>query len=156
MTKILATLALTVFFTTGVMASTTGTLILNGTVPQLLSIEVTPEPIASNLPLDTTQTETKVATINEVSNSNTGYSVAISSDNQGALVHETETSSAINYTLRYDGNTVDLASGDSYSFPSAGSVDANKDVDISYTGVDHAQLIEGDYGDTVTFTISAN
>lgn len=136
--------------------ATTGNLILKGTVPSILSILVTPETLASSLPLDTTQADAKVATINEKSNSNTGYQVDITSANQGKLVHESETSSSIVYTLKYNGNAVDLASGDNFSYATAASVDADRDVLISYTGVDHEDLIQGDYGDTVTFTISAN
>ncbi len=137
-------------------AATTGNLLLKGTVPALLSIAVTPEPLASTLPLDTTQTDSKVATVNEKSNSNTGYKVNISSTNGGNLVHDSVASSFINYSLTYDGNAVNLSAGDEFIFSSASSVDTNKDIDISYTGVPHANLIEGDYTDTVTFTISAN
>ncbi len=80
-------LALTFAFTTLTsMAATTATLLLKGTVPQVLSIAVTAEPVASNLPLATTQSNTKVASVNERSNSNTGYKVTISSANQGKLV----------------------------------------------------------------------
>lgn len=137
-------------------SATTGNLLLKGTVPELLAITVTPEALASSLPLDTTQTDSKVATINEQSNSNTGYQVSISSTNLGKLVHESVGSSSINYSLKYDGNTVDLANGDSYTYATSSSVDVDRDVEISYTGVPHTQLIEGDYTDTVTFTISAN
>lgn len=142
--------------TSFVFAATSGNLLLQGTVPALLSIEVTAEALASSLPLDTTQTDSKVATVNEKSNSNTGYKVNISSANAGALVHESQASSFINYSLSYDGSAVDLANGDEFVFSSAASVDVNKDIDISYTGVPHENLIEGDYTDTVTFTISAN
>lgn len=137
-------------------AATTGNLLLQGTVPALLSIEVTAEALASSLPLDTTQTDSKVATVNEKSNSNTGYKVNISSANAGALVHESVASSFINYTITYDGSAVDLANGDEFVYNTSASVDVNKDIDISYTGVAHENLIEGDYTDTVTFTISAN
>lgn len=143
-------------FSAGLLASTTGTLVLNGIVPQIVSITVTPEPIAANLPLDVTQNQTKVATVNEISNSNTGYSVSISSGNQGALVHESVSSSQIVYSLRYDGNSVDLSSGQTFTYSASASVDVNRDVDISYTGVDHSLLIQGSYTDTVTFTIAAN
>lgn len=137
-------------------AATTGNLLLKGTVPPLLSIVVTPEALASALPLDTTQTDTKVATINEKSNSNTGYQVAVSSANQGKLVHESVASSFINYSLKYNGNSVDLNAGQTYTYPSSASVNANRDVEISYTGVPHEDLVQGEYSDTVTFTISAN
>ena len=155
LTKLALVSATSVLMVASAGASTTGTLLLNGTVPALLSIGVSAEAIASNLPLDTTQNQTKVATVNEISNSNTGYQVSISSVNEGSLVHESVASSFINYTLRYDGSTVDLT-GDAFTYASAASVNVNRDVDISYTGVDHAQLIQGAYSDTVTFTISAN
>lgn len=139
-----------------VFAATSGTLILKGTVPALLSISVTPEALASTLPLDTTQVDSKVATVNEVSNSNTGYQVSISSANQGKLVHETVGTSSINYSLKYDGSSVNLSTGEDFTYATAASVNANKDLDISYTGVSHGNLIQGDYADTVTLTISAN
>lgn len=142
--------------TVSAQAATTGNLLLKGTVPPLLSIVVTPEALASALPLDTTQTDTKVATINEKSNSNTGYQVAVSSSNQGKLVHESVASSFINYSLKYNGNSVDLSAGQTYTYPSATSVNTNRDVEISYTGVPHEDLVQGEYSDTVTFTISAN
>lgn len=137
-------------------AATSGNLLLKGTVPELLSIAITPESIASSLPLDVTQSDTKVATVNEKSNSNTGYNVSISSTNLGKLVHSSVSSSFINYSLKYDGSAVDLANGDSFTFSSAASVDTNKDIQISYTGMAHESLIQGVYSDTVTFTISAN
>jgi hypothetical protein len=78
----LAALALT----TTSFAATTGTLLLKGQVGQVLSILVTPETIAATLPLNVSQTDTKVATVNEISNSSTGYKVTISSANLGKLI----------------------------------------------------------------------
>ncbi len=142
--------------TTGALAATSGQLLLKGNVPRLLSITVTPETIASSLPLNTTQANTKVATVNEKSNSNTGYKVSIASANAGKLVHESVASSSINYTLSYNSNSVNLVSGQTFTYSSAASVNSNRDVKISYTGVPHENLVEGDYADTVTFTIAAN
>lgn len=156
--KLKTTLAVlaTVAISTHAMAATTGTLLLKGTVPRLLSIEVNAEAIASTLPLDTTQADTLVAVVNEKSNSKTGYNVSISSANSGELVHESDSSSTIAYSLKYDGQTVDLSSGDNFvhAFPTGANND--RDVEISYTGVPHENLVEGDYTDTVTFTIAAN
>jgi hypothetical protein len=137
-------------------AATTGTLLLRGTVPRLLEISVNAETIASNLPLDTTQSNTLVAVVNEKSNSKTGYNVSISSANQGKLVHEIESSSVVNYSLNYNGNNVDLVSGQTFTYSGAGANNNNRNVTISYTGIDHDLLIEGEYSDTVTFTIAAN
>jgi hypothetical protein len=149
------TLSLALALTTSAVAATSGTLLLKGTVPRLLSITVTPETVATNLPLDTTQANTKVAVVNEKSNSKTGYNVSVSSANQGKLVHESVTSSSINYTLRYAGQAVNLTAGQQFTYV-ASAANANRDVDISYTGVPHENLIEGEYSDTVTFTIAAN
>lgn len=137
-------------------AATTGTLLLRGTVPRLLEITVNAQTIASTLPLDTTQSNTLVAVVNEKSNSKTGYNVAISSANQGKLVHESVSSSVVNYSLRYNGSVVNLAAGQTFTYSSAGANNNNRNVDISYTGIAHDLLIEGDYSDTVTFTIAAN
>lgn len=134
------------------MAATVGTLNLQGVVPAVLSITITPEPLATNLPLDTTQSNVKVAEAVEVSNSATGYTVDIVSANNGQLVNGSDT---INYSLTYGGSTIDLANGDAVTGAS-GAVNANKDINISYTGVDYALLTQGTYSDQVTFTISAN
>ena len=142
--------------TTGAMAATTGSLLLKGTVPRLLEITVNAEAIAATLPLDTTQSGTLVAVINEKSNSKTGYNVSISSANQGELVHESDSSSSVAYSLTYNGNSVDLANGETFTYSFPTGANNNRNVTISYTGVPHEDLIEGEYKDDVTFTIAAN
>lgn len=154
--KTIFALALITTISTQAFAATTGTLLLKGVVPRLVNITVTAETIAANLPLDTTQSNTKVATINEQSNSNTGYKVTISSANAGKLVHQSVTSSVVAYTARYNSNAVNLATPQTITYSSAASVNANRNFDISYTGVPHENLIEGNYQDTLTFTIAAN
>lgn len=134
---------------------TSDTLLLKGNVPSRLSIQVSAEAIASNLPLDTTQTNTKVATVLEKSNSNSGYKVTISSANQGALVRDNG-SEQFPYTLSYDGSALDLSSDVEQVHSSAAAVAASKDLEISYTGVDPEDMVEGDYTDTITFSIAAN
>lgn len=155
MKKLLALTLASLTFSSA-FAATSGTLLLRGTVPRLLEITVTPESIASTLPLDTTQANALVAVVNEKANSKTGYQVSISSANQGKLVHESVNSSSVNYALRYNGSAVDLSTGQTFTYSGAGANNNNRNVDISYTGVAHDLLIEGDYSDTVTFTIAAN
>ena len=149
-------LTLASVLTTTAFAATSGTLLLKGTVPRIINLTVTAETLAANLPLDTTQNNSKVATVNEQSNSNTGYKVTISSANAGKLVHSTVSSSSVPYTIRYNSQSLNLASSQSVTYSSAASVNANRNVDISYTGVPFENLIEGTYQDTVTFTIAAN
>ena len=146
-------LLLSLLLTTSTFAATTGTLILKGTVPQLLDILVTPEPFATTLPLSTTQADSLVAEVRERSNSATGYTVSVSSANLGKLVHETVLTSTVNYSLKYNGQTVNLLTGSTFSELTRGV--KNRDVEISYTGVPEIDLTEGEYTDTVTFTIVA-
>jgi hypothetical protein len=137
-------------------AATSGTLLLKGTVPRSIAIVVTAESIAANLPLNVTQSNTKVAVVNEKSNSSTGYKVSVASANAGKLVHQSVASSSVNYSLRYNSNAVNLASGQTFTYATGGLANVNRNVDISYIGVPHESLVEGQYSDTVTFTIAAN
>lgn len=141
--------------TTSTFAATSGTLLLKGQVSQVLSILVTPESIAATLPLDISQVDTKVATVNEQSNSNTGYKVTISSSNLGSL-KRTNGTQLFPYTLKYAGSAVNLAAPQVFSNSSAASVNVNKNVTISYTGVPATQMVAGEYSDTVLFEIAAN
>ena len=149
-------LALTLSLTTLTsMAASTATLLLKGVVPQVLSIAVTAEPLAINLPLATTQSNQKIATVNEKSNSNTGYKVTISSANQGKLVRSGG-SQQFPYSMTYNDQTINLSSAVVLTNTTPSSVSVNKDLDISYTGVPNEQMVAGDYVDTLTFTIAAN
>jgi hypothetical protein len=134
--------------------ATTGTLNLKGTVPSILSLEISPETVATALPLDTTQTNTKIASVTERSNNKDGYKVTVTSTNQGKLVLDSE--NYIPYSLTYDNSPVNLAETAEFnnSFTNAGPQE--KDVKISYTGAEHSARIAGDYTDTITFTIVAN
>ena len=133
------------------LAATTGSLLFKGTVPQVLSIAVTTETIATSLPLDTSQTNTKIATVQEKSNSQTGYKVTISSANQGKLVR-TGGSEQFAYSMSYNNATLNLV----LTNPASSAASVNKDVRITYTGVPNEQMVAGDYVDTLTFTIAAN
>lgn len=136
-------------------SATTGTLLLKGVVGQVLSITVTPETVASNLPLSVTQTDTKVATINEKSNSSTGYKVRITSDNLGNLKRASGTE-LFPYTMKYNGSSVNLSTGQNFVNSTTSTVNVNRDVTISYTGVPESNMVEGTYTDLVTFEISVN
>ncbi len=134
-------------------AGTTATLLLKGQIAQQLNISVSPESSASALNLSTTQANTKVATVQEKSNSDTGYKVTISSQNLGVLKNSTH---SFVYALSYDGTPLNLASPVVRSYTASAAVTVNKNVNISYTGVPADQLVAGDYTDTITFTIAAN
>lgn len=138
-------------------AATSGTLLLQGIVLKKLDILVTPTPVASALNLEVSQTDLKVATVNEKSNSKTGYKVTITSANLGKL-KRTDGPEVFNYTLKYANTPVLLSSsaGTVFSNASMSVVNINKDLNISYTGALNQTMIEGTYADTLTLTIASN
>lgn len=136
-------------------AATSGTLILSGIIPSIRSITVTPNSVASSLDLSTTQTDLKVATVNEKSNSLLGYKVTITSANLGNL-KRSGGSEVVPYTLKYGGSNAPITSVSGHSVTNLSfPVNVNKDLEVSYTGVVPEATIEGTYSDTLTLTISA-
>lgn len=154
MKKLVTLLALTTVFSA--QANLQGQLTLQGVVTKKLSIEVNASSVASSLDLVQSQSNLLVGTVREKSNSNTGYKVKIASSNLGKLVRGGGTE-AVNYSLKYDGDAVDLSTVAGQTFNNAGAqvVNTVKDVSISYTGTPEESLVEGTYSDTVTFDISA-
>ncbi len=147
-------LALTTSFSA--FAATTATLNLKGNVPNVMSIDLVAESVALLLPLQTTQTNTRVAVVTEISNSNTGYKITAVSTNLGTLKHAN--GNLFSYNLFYAGTNLNLqnASPTPIVNSSTNAVNRTRDVTISYTGVPADQLTAGDYTDSVTFTIAAN
>jgi hypothetical protein len=150
-------LVATLAITSTTFAATSGTLVLQGVVAQKLSIAVTPATAASSLDLSTSQTNLTVASINEKSNSKTGYKVTITSANAGNL-KRTDGADVFAYTMKYGGTAVGLTgSGTTFGqSASTGSVNVNKDLAISYTGIAAESMVEGTYADTLTLNIAAN
>ncbi len=138
--------------TTLSFAATTATLQLKGTIAQALDISIVPETLATSLNLTQNASSLKVATINEKSNSNTGYKVTVSSLNSGKLKNGTF---LFSYTLGYNSQQLNLASPQTQTYAVAAH-NVTKDVTISFTGIAQDALVAGDYTDTVTFTIAAN
>ncbi len=141
----------------GAQASTSGQLLMKGTVPQLFNLTVLPDALSTALPLSTTQNRTRVARLKASANTNNGYRISVSSANGGKLVHATSLSSNVPYTLRVGGRETNLVTGQTHVFNrNSPVVNRNHGVRISYTGIPHEDLLEGDYSDVLTFSISVN
>lgn len=152
MKKLLIMLALipTVSF-----SAPTGTLVIQGVIPSLRSLTVTTEPGFNNLDLSTSQTDLKIATVKEKSNSMLGYKTTITSSNLGNLKRNGGTE-LIPYSLKYNGSVANITTALGHSVTSVSfPVNVNKDLSISYTGVDIESLTEGTYSDTLTLSISS-
>lgn len=150
-------LLLSLLISTPLYSATVGTLLLTGIIPKKVEITVTPKTIASALNLEVTQVDLSVGTLTGKSNSNAGYKIAVASTNLGKLkngVASPSLSVDVPYTMSVDSNAINLVTGS--NFNSVGKAPFTKDIKISYTGVDAFLYEEGNFTDTVTFTISAN
>jgi hypothetical protein len=146
-------------------AATTGTLILQGTVPGILEITITPEPGSNALDLSIDTANLKVATVNERSNKKAGYTVSVESANAIAAGSDTpyfdntdpDVSSSLDYQITYGGSAVVLSSGSAIISDTAAKTTGtgtSSDVAVSYNGATEFPY-EGTYSDTLTFIIAA-
>ncbi|WP_290730469.1 fimbrial protein [Halobacteriovorax sp. JY17] len=138
-------------------AAPQGTLLLQGSIGQVLSLTVEAEAGVNNsLDLTSSESDLKVGTVTEQTNSNTGYKILIRSANAGQL--KNGSLDQVDYTLKYDGTAVSLSQSDTEvkNESTGGVYNHASDVEISYTGQPAASLTQGTYSDTVTFTIQVN
>jgi hypothetical protein len=146
--------------------SDTGTLGLTGNVPKIVSITVADEAIASNLDLTQDVSGLLVATVTERSNVQAGYTVTVESSNAAAAGTSegffesgaTGNNDTLTYSVTYGGNAVSYSGGGAAQVTDAGDKTAaggnSNEVRISYQGAS-ANLYNGTYSDTLTFTITA-
>lgn len=137
-------------------AAKKGTLLLKGKVAKELALTVTPEAGHDSLDLSASPASLKVATVNELSNSNSGYKIDLKSANGGTLNNGSLDSLA--YEVSYDGGAfLSLTTADQgvKSQATAGVYNYDSDVAVKYTGKPAATMVQGTYKDTLTFTISA-
>jgi hypothetical protein len=157
MKKILATTALMTLVSTPVLAAKTGTLLLQGTVDEVLSLTVDAVVgVHDKLDLSASPTNLQVATVNENSNSETGYVIEVKSDNAGKL--QNGTLDSVSYTMTYGSSgpiTLTSSYQDAKVVSTGGVYNTSEDVSISYAGKPAEQLVQGTYSDVVTFSIKA-
>ncbi len=98
-------IGLSFFVTALALAQTqvTGGVQITGYIPEEYSIRVAASPTATNLAIQRGESNTKIASVVESSNSATGYSVRLSTRNGGYLVNNQNPSQAIPYQISYDG-----------------------------------------------------
>ncbi len=136
-----------------------------GRMAALLDIYSTNEPGIRFMDLTITQTDKLIATVNERSNSATGYTVSVTSknlanDGGGATEPyflQSDSAGQLTYSLKYDGTSVGpWAAGTAEITDSTLTTIPEwlqKQLQISYSG--SASLPAGDYEDILTLTISA-
>jgi len=160
---ILAAVALVCIAAAPVVAQETGSLTLQGTVPAILEITVTGTGNYNALDLTTDANNLVVATVNERTNSKTGYTVTVKSLNAEAAAssqaffagNDVANTDTLNYSVAYGGAAVSLdgsgvATITDSSTKTLGTGEDN-DVAITYTG---GFLNADTYTDTLVFTIA--
>lgn len=139
-----------------VMAASTGTLTLSGTVVVINELVITPIN-NTNLNILTGETDRKVADVSESSNSLTGYKITMRSANSSNLRHSLDATKQSAYTISYDGATaIPLTTTDQIVKTSlvSGLVSDSSEVKVNLAG--NLNAAAGTYSDTVTISISAN
>lgn len=160
--KISTKLALTVLSTlavgTSAVAATSGTLLLQGEVQQVLDLVVTPNGSNTNLNIVGGQTDVKVATAAETSNILAGYKIKISSPTSGELRHTGNATHKTTYTVSYDGATAvsPTVAGVVVKNVSSLSGLTTNTSDINVSVVALSTAVAGIYQDTLTVSIEAN
>lgn len=149
------TLSLLTTFSFGAFAATQADLILKGLVAPILEISIAHETVASSLDLSQAASNVKVATLTEKSNNAQGYKIKAKSTNAGKLVHVSDSSSFVSYSLTYNGTGITLSSTPTQIYTTSNSKGTfTKDLKISYAAP--VNLSAGSHEDTVQFTIEAN
>jgi hypothetical protein len=163
-----------VFATPAFQTSDSDVLNIGGNVPERVDITITPVD-SETLDLQSVVSDRLIATIVERSNVRAGYTVAVESQNGFTLKgtdDEAGRFDTLGYGLNYDGEAVsnpgttfatDSVGTAVHTFAAraartAGSPGAHtgdtKELKISYDAL-NANLYDGDYSDTLTFTITA-
>jgi hypothetical protein len=146
-------------------AAEESTLSLTGTVDTLMSISFEDSGAAASLDLNTAL-DLEISQLHIISNSSSGYEVKLLSANLGNLVHTSVSAYKIPYTISAEGSTTLLAltpvDGVTIGTGNGEAVDITFGVNIQTVGTDvnflgngTDKLLEGQYTDTITATITA-
>lgn len=157
-TRLAMTVISTLAATSTVFAASTGTLLLQGQVQEVLDVVVIPNGSNTNLNILAGETDLNVATVEETSNRLTGYSIKLSSATEGELRHTVESTQKTTYTVSYDGAAAVAPTSTGVVVKTVSSL-SGLTTDTSNLNVNVASLataVAGTYQDTLTVTIEAN
>lgn len=149
------TLLAFILLCSSVNAATTGTLLIRGNIPASLSLTIDSNSNSLNLPLTSPQTDLLIGTATERSNYQAGYTISISSANNGSLKRQGG-NEVLPYTIKYgNSSSLNLNTVQQVVYSNIQVHNTEKDIKISYPAASSTQ-ISGDYEDTLTFTITVN
>ena len=139
-------------------AASTATLLLSGTVQEIMEISVEPSANATNLNISGGEIAKQVAIATETSNSLSGYKISLRSLNASRLVHTANSSKSTSYTISYNGGSYISLSNVDQVVKSVNSLSglATQTSDIKVNVLAYVGAPAGTYSDIVTISISAN
>lgn len=140
-----------------VFAATTGELILSGQVNTVFAITVTPDASATQLDIENGESGTNVASVNEQTNNPGGYKITVASDNDGRLIHDSDSNSFVTYQISYDGgaNVQPTTAAQTVKTVASLAAPADVDSDVTITFASKTDALGGTYSDRLVFEISA-
>ena len=146
-------------------AADNGDLILNGTVAQILDVDVTPTASATGLDLSVQQAALKVADVVTESNTPDGYTVTVSSANVAGgnctlpCFYSDSTTDSLDFTLSQGTIALSFTAETATFVESAERTAVGGDdyeVSLAYDGTTTNLANATDYAETLTFTIAVN
>jgi len=148
------------FATPAFQSTASDSLTIGGNVPARVDISIAGVD-AEALDLQSVVNDRLIATVTERSNVRAGYTVSLESTNGFKLVGSYDDPDMLAYDLMYDTESVDTTNG-SFTFVTRtertgsglGHQGDVRDLTISYDAL-NVNLFDGDYSDTLTFTITA-
>lgn len=139
-------------------AADTGVITLSGSIDVVNEIVITQNEIATNLDILEGESGANVASVEESSNSPTGYTIFMNSVNDSNLVNTENGTESTDYTVSYDGGTpISLTTSD-MAVKTVGSLSGlvtdNSEVNLIVTAFPSAS--SGFFTDLITVSIAAN
>ena len=146
------------FFTESLPAQTSRELLISGIVPLINTAEITPTNESQSLNILDGEFNRLVATVAETSNSPRGYRVLASSVNSSRLIHTTQPTAFVRYTLSYGGAPAVVMTSFNQEVKRVPSVEGlvTNNSEVRVTLDKEPQALVGTYTDTVSISISAD
>lgn len=142
---------------TGLNKAIAEVILLSGIVPSNMKARIKYERVSSSLDLNSSQTDLKIATIKENTNSKEGYKFSITSANHGTFVANdalVSRKSAHPYTFKYNGEVINLTGDSEERMYSAKNMGKDKELSISFDA--SIEFTESSYSDIVHLNYMAN
>ncbi len=134
-------------------------------IADTITLSVVPTAAASNLPLNTTQTNLNVGSISITANCQNGYLLKVSSSNGGLLQNTTAvapvlSTDQISYGLSFAGSALTLSkTATTFKTVSTATLYATStllgSLTMNYSGVSNSSRRAGTYQDVLTFTLQS-